>query len=250
MRIIARLDVKNEWVIKGIHLEGLRKVGDPVKLAQCYYETGAHELIFMDAVASLYDRNTLLHIIEKACEKVFIPITIGGGLRTSEDVANALSAGADKVAINTSAVRNIDLISEIASRYGSQCVIGSIEAKQVAPGTWEAYVDNGREPTGLDVLEWVRKLEQAGVGELLVTSIDQEGTKRGFDLALIDAVNEVTSRPVICSGGYGKPDHLVDLTTKLGTGAVACASAFHYDMAKPSDLVALIDAAEPEEVAA
>ena len=241
MRVIARLDVKNEWVIKGIHLEGLRKVGNPVELAKAYYEGGVHEILFMDAVASLYDRNNLFHIIEKACENVFVPISIGGGLRSIEDVDKALSAGADKVAINTGAVRNIGLITEIANRFGSQCIIGSIEAKKQAGGNWEAYVDNGREPTGLDVLDWTRQLEDAGVGEILLTSVDKEGTKRGFDLDLIKAVNRATSRPVIFSGGYGEPKHLESLVQRETPSAAAFASALHYKLATPSELVELAD---------
>lgn len=241
MRIIARIDVKNEWVIKGIHLEGLRKVGDPIELAEAYYESGVHEILFMDAVASLYDRNNLFHIIEKACENVFVPISIGGGLRSLEDVDKALSAGADKVAINTGAVRNIGLITEIANRFGSQCIIGSIEAKKQPAGHWEAYVDNGREPTGLNVVDWTRRLEDAGVGEILLTSVDKEGTKRGFDLDLIKAVDTKTSRPVILSGGYGEPKHLEQLVQHEMPSAVAIASALHYKTATPRELVDLAD---------
>ena len=238
MRIIARLDVKNEWVIKGIQMEGLRKVGAPVELATAYYEAGAHELVFMDAVASLYDRNTLFHIIEQACENVFIPITIGGGLRTLEDVSSALSAGADKVAINTAAVNNLPLIAEIANRFGSQCILGSVEAKQQPDGSWQAYTDNGREPTGLNVLEWVQELEAAGAGEILLTSVDRDGTRRGFDLDLLSAVSEVTSRPIILSGGYGGEAHLQALAKcQELPGAIAVASAFHYGQATPADLV-------------
>lgn len=240
MRVIARLDVKNEWVIKGIHLEGLRKVGDPVELARRYYEGGIHEILFMDAVASLYDRNNLFHIIEKACENVFVPISIGGGLRSVEDVDKALSAGADKVAINTGAVRNIGLITDIANRFGSQCIIGSIEAKKQPAGHWEAYVDNGREPTGLDVLDWTRQLEDAGVGEILLTSVDKEGTKRGFDLDLVEAVNEATTRPVIVSGGYGEPKHLESLARRVAPSAAAFASALHYNIATPAALVDMV----------
>lgn len=245
-RIIARLDVKNDWVIKGIHLEGLRKVGDPVELAQRYYSQGIHEIIFMDAVASLYDRNNLLHIIERACEQVFVPITIGGGIRKLEDVCDALAAGADKVAVNTGLVRNLDLVSQIATRYGSQCLIGSIEAKRKSEGVWEAYIDNGREPTGLDLLAWVRDLENAGIGEILVTSIDQEGTKRGFDLDLMDAVQSVTNRPVICSGGFGEEAHLHSLIESCGPSGVAIASGFHYELAHPSDLISRLHIPDAE----
>ena len=236
MRIIARLDIKNEWVIKGIHLEGLRKVGNPVELAKAYYDAGVHEILFMDAVASLYDRNNLFHIIEKACENVFVPICIGGGLRSVDDVAKALDAGADKVAINTGAVRDISLITNIANRFGSQCIIGSIEAKRKEPGHWEAYIDNGREPTGLNVVEWTKRLEDAGVGELLVTSVDQEGTRRGFDLQLVELINSNTTRPVIFSGGYGEPKHLRTLLEHQAPSAIAFASVLHYNQAAPADL--------------
>ena len=250
MRIIARLDVKNDWVIKGIQLEGLRKVGDPIELAQKYYESGAHEIIFMDAVASLYDRNNLFHIIEKACENVFVPICIGGGLRSIDDVSKALAAGADKVAINTGAVQNLELITEIANRYGSQCIIGSIEAKRQTAGNWDAYTDNGREPTGLDVLDWVKQLENAGVGEILLTSVDQEGTKRGFELDLLQEVQAITTRPVIISGGYGEPEHLESLLKTIRPSAAAFASVFHYNMAKPSDLDTIVSAPISKELAA
>ncbi len=238
MRIIARLDVKNEWVIKGIRMEGLRKVGNPLELAEAYYKAGIHEIIFMDAVASLYDRNNLFHILEEACEKVFIPITIGGGLRSLEDVSSALAAGADKVAINTGAVKNLSLVGEIASRFGSQCIVGSVEAKRQVDGLWQAYVDNGREPTGLDVLDWIQMLEAAGVGEILLTSVDQEGTRQGFDLDLLTAANSVTSCPVILSGGYGNPGHLNALIRSGHLpGAVAVASVLHYGQASPAELI-------------
>ena len=251
MRIIARLDVKNEWVIKGIQMEGLRKVGEPVDLARTYYEAGVHEIIFMDAVASLYDRNTLFHIIEAACENVFIPIVIGGGLRSLEDVANALAAGADKVAINTAAVNNLSLVSHVADRFGSQCIVGSIEAKRQGDGSWQAYVDNGREPTGLNVLEWVRELEAAGVGEILLTSVDQDGTRRGFDLELFSAVNAITSRPLILSGGYGAAEHMKALSTCGGLpGAIAVGSVLHYNQTTPAELIAAADTLETAALAA
>jgi cyclase len=227
LRIIARLDVKNEHVIKGIHLEGLRKVGDPNELALRYYEQGVDEIVFMDAVASLYDRNNLFHIIEQACRNVFVPIAIGGGLRTLEDVSRALGAGADKVVINTGAVRNIGLVEQIAAKFGSQCLIGSIEAKRAGSG-WTAYIDNGREPSGHDVLDWARQLENAGVGEILVTSIDQEGTGRGFDVALARALEEATSRPIIVSGGYAGAKDVSRLLAETHPSAIAVAGALHY----------------------
>ena len=220
MRLIARIDVKNEWVIKGVHLEGLRKVGDPNELAVSYYQSGIHEIVFMDAVASLYDRNNLFHIIERACQNVFVPIAVGGGLRSVEDVSHALNVGADKVIINTGAVRNLGLVADIAARFGSQCIVGSIEAKR-SQGGWEAYIENGREPTGLEVVEWAQKLEAAGVGEILLTSVDQEGTKRGFDTDLVRAVQEATRRPIIVSGGYGRPTHLNELLSTVIPSGIA-----------------------------
>ncbi|WP_230482018.1 imidazole glycerol phosphate synthase subunit HisF [Sphingomonas sp. Leaf21] len=235
MRLIARLDIKNEHVIKGIHLEGLRKVGDPNRLAKAYYEQGIDEIVFMDAVASLYDRNNLYHIIEAACRDVFVPIAVGGGLRTVEDVSKALGAGADKVVINTGAFRNIHMIEEIARKFGSQCLVGSIEAKK-RDGTWKAYVDNGREPTDRDVISWANELERAGVGEILLTSVDQEGTGRGFDVDLIEQMNVAISRPLIVSGGYGKQAHLDALLSRTRPSAIAFASVLHYERATVDDL--------------
>lgn len=240
MRLIARLDIKNDWVIKGIHLEGLRKVGRPVELAAKYYRAGVHEIVFMDAVASLYDRNSLYETIKDACRGVFVPISVGGGLRSLDDVSRALDAGADKVIVNTAAVRNIDLISSISRRYGSQCCIGSIEAKRQSGGGWMAYIDNGREPTGLDAVAWAGRLQQAGAGEVLVTSVDQEGTRRGFDVDLVEAVQAATTCPVIASGGYGKAEHLVALSRRARPSAVALASVLHYEQASVEDVLSIM----------
>jgi len=235
MRIIARIDIKNEYVIKGIHLEGLRKVGDPNEMARKYYAGGIDEIIFMDIVASLYERNNLFHIIEKACEEVFIPITVGGGLRTLEDIEQALNSGADKVAINTFGIRNPEFIREAALKYGSQCIIGSIEAKRKGD-RWEAYVDNGREKTGVDVLEWAARLEELGAGEILLTSVDQEGTQKGFDVELVRKVNEIVSLPVILSGGMGRLDHISEVVDQTCPSALAFAAVFHYDQLTVSDI--------------
>lgn len=238
MRLIARLDIKNEWVIKGIHLEGLRKVGSPLDLAQKYYDAGVNEIVFMDAVASLYDRNGLYPIIQAACREVFAPIAVGGGIRNLDDVSRALDSGADKVVVNTAAVRDIGLIEAIAHRYGAQCCIGSIEAKRRPGGGWTAYIDNGREPTGLDVVEWTARLQEAGAGEILLTSVDQEGTRRGFDVELFEAVSDATTCPLIVSGGYGVPDHLHRLCRRSRPSAVAVASVLHYQQAGVQDIVA------------
>jgi len=182
LRIIPRLDIKGKNLIKGVQLEGLRVMGDPHQFALKYYRAGADELVYMDIVASLYGRNNLSDIIKRAADQVFIPITVGGGIRSVDDARHILRYGADKVAINTAAIARPDLISEVARRFGSQAMVLSIEAKQVAPGKWEAYTDNGRERTGLDVLEWVRKGVEMGAAEILLTSVDREGTRKGFDI--------------------------------------------------------------------
>jgi cyclase len=229
-RLIARIDVKNEFVIKGIHLEGLRKIGDPNVLAKKYYDEGIDEIVFMDAVASLYGRNNLFHIIEKACREVFIPITIGGGIRAVVDIEKALKSGADKIALNTQAIKTPEIIREASRIYGSQCIVGSIEAKRKG-GNWEAYIDNGREETGVDAVEWARKLEELGAGELIVTSIDQEGTKKGFDIELMKKISSMVSIPVIASGGAGNTQHISTLCQQTDVSAVAIASIIHYNLA-------------------
>lgn len=234
-RIIARIDVKNEFVIKGIHLEGLRKVGDPIELARKYYQAGIDEILFMDAVASLYGRNNLFHIIEMACREVFIPITIGGGIRSIDDIDKALKSGADKISLNTQAIKEPALISRAAEIYGSQCVVASIEAKK-RNGWWEAYVDNGREETGINVVEWAMELERLGAGEILLTSIDMEGTKKGFDISLIESVYKNVNIPVIVSGGAGNAGHVAELAKHVDLDAVAFASLFHYNLADVGEL--------------
>lgn len=240
VRIVARLDVKNEFVIKGIHLEGLRKVGDPQTLARKYYAEGIDEIVFIDSVASLYSRNNLFPVIKKASEEVFVPITIGGGLRSLDDVSRALDAGADKVAINTAAVRDPRLIADIASRYGSQCVVASIQTKCTTIGV-EAYVDGGRERTGLNALKWARELADLGAGELLITSIDRDGTKSGFDIDVVSAINESVSIPVLVSGGFGKREHVAALLTRTVPSGICVASALHYNLI---NIAALREAAE------
>lgn len=229
-RIIARIDVKNEFVIKGIHLEGLRKIGDPVVLAEKYYKEGIDEIMFMDAVASLYGRNNLFHIIQNACKEVFIPITIGGGIRSIQDIDLALKSGADKITLNTQAIKNPDLIREASQIYGSQCIVGSIEAKRKG-NSWEAYVDNGREQTGIDAIDWAARLEELGIGELCITSIDKEGTKKGFDIELVKKICETVNLPIIVSGGAGKVCHITDLSKQKGVSGIAIASVLHYNIA-------------------
>lgn len=228
VRLIARLDIKAPNLIKGVHLEGLRKIGDPQQHAQAYYADGADEIIYMDIVASLYNRNSLSDIVRRTAEQVFIPITVGGGLRSLDDVERALRSGADKVAINTAAIARPELIREVATRFGSQCMVLSIEAKRAGNGVWEAYTDNGREHTGLNVLEWAKCAVDLGAGEILLTSVDQEGTRRGFDVALTCAVSKAVPVPVIASGGMGNLDHLVEVVREGHADAVAMADLLHY----------------------
>jgi len=228
IRLIARLDVKGPNLIKGVHLEGLRVIGSPSEYAQRYYQQGADELLYMDCVASLYGRNNLSHIVEKAAQNIFVPITVGGGIRSVDDATHLLRCGADKVAVNTAVVTNPDLITDIARRFGSQCMVLSIEAKQIAPGRWEVYTDNGRERTGLDVIDWVKKGVSLGAGEILLTSVDREGTRRGFDIPLVKAVTQEVSVPVIASGGMGTPDDLIEVVQNGEADAVAMADILHY----------------------
>jgi cyclase len=228
IRLIARLDIKGPNLIKGIHLEGLRVIGAPNEHALRYYQQGADELLYMDCVASLYGRNNLREIVMAAAQDVFVPMTVGGGIRSVDDATDLLRSGADKVAINTAAVANPRLISDVAQRFGSQCVVLSIEAKRIGPDHWEAYTDNGRERTGLDVIDWVKRGVALGAGEILLTSVDQEGTRQGFDVALVQAVTAEVSVPVIASGGMGKPQDLMDVVLKGHADAVAMAEILHY----------------------
>lgn len=228
-RIIARLDIKGPNVVKGVQMEGLRVVGDPNEHARKYYEQGADELIFMDIVASLYGRNQIRSVIEKAARDIFIPITVGGGMRSVDDIANILRSGADKVAINTAAIGNPEILRQASQAFGSQCIVLSIEAKQQADGHWECYTDNGREKTGLSVLEWAVEAEKLGVGEIFVTSVDRDGRLNGFDLALFQLIHEAVRIPVIAAGGAGTADHVIELLSVPRADAVCCGSLFHYE---------------------
>ena len=228
LRIIPRLDIKGKNLIKGIRLEGLRVMGDPQEFALRYYRDGADELIYMDIVASLYGRNNLSDIISRAADQVFIPITVGGGIRSVDDARHMLRSGADKVAINTAAIARPELITEVARRFGSQAMVLSIEAKQVAPGKWEAYTDNGRERTGLDVVEWARRGAELGAGELMITAVDREDTRKGFDVDLIRQVRDAVTIPVIASGGMGSTDHFIEAAEVGGADGVAMADVLHY----------------------
>ena len=232
--MIARLDVKGPNVIKGVQLEGLRQVGDPNLYAKKYYEHGADEILFMDTVASLYGRNNLTDVVRKSVKDIFIPVTVGGGIRSVEDARHILRSGADKVAINTAATKHPELISELAEKFGSQCVVLSIEAKRLDDSSWEAYVDNGREHTYLDVLEWAKKGADLGAGEILLTSVDNEGTRRGFDVDLVGTISRAVSIPVIASGGMGAFDDLAEVVQMGDASAVAMADILHFEK---SDLV-------------
>lgn len=227
VRLFARLDVKGPNLVKGVHLEGLRVMGDPQEYARRYYEQGADELIYIDIVASLYGRNNLTEIVRRAAHDVFVPMTVGGGIRSLEDVRDLLRAGADKVAINTAAVKRPELVTEVSRRFGSQCMVLSIEAKSQGQGTWEAYTDCGRERSGLDAIDWARRGVELGAGEILITSIDREGTRKGFDLSLVQAIASAVSVPVIASGGYGETRHIGEVVSR-GVDAVAFADALHY----------------------
>ena len=227
-RIIPCLDVTAGRVVKGVSFVELRDAGDPVEIARRYDEQGADELTFLDITATSDDRGILFRIIEQVAEQVFIPLTVGGGVRKVEDVRNLLNAGADKVSINTSAVVNPQLIADAAARYGSQCIVVAIDAKQVEPGRWEVFTHGGRKATGLDVVEWANRMQTLGAGEILLTSMDRDGSKIGFDLALTRAVSDALEIPVIASGGVGNLQHLVDGVKQGGADAVLAASIFHY----------------------
>lgn len=228
IRIISRLDIKGPNLIKGINLEGLRKLGDPNQFAKEYYEQGIDEIIYLDIVASLYERGSLLNIVRRTTQDVFIPITVGGGIRSVDDARDILRAGADKVAVNTAVVKRPELIHEISQKFGAQCMVLSIEAKRTAPGKWEVYYDNGREKTGIDVLEWAQRGCELGAGEILLTSVDMEGTGRGFDNELMSAVSRIVPIPVIASGGLGTADDFEQVVKVGQADAVAVAGALHY----------------------
>jgi cyclase len=243
IRLIARLDIKGSNLIKGIHLEGLRVMGSPNEHALRYYLQGVDELVFMDCVASLYGRNHLGDIVRAAAKDIFVPITVGGGIRSVDDATQLLRSGADKVAVNSAAVANPNLITLIANRFGSQCMILSIEAKQIGPERWEVYTDNGRERTRLDVIEWAKQGVAMGAGEILLTSVDREGTRKGFDIALVKAVTAEVSVPVIASGGMGKPEDLLEVFCESGADAVAMADILHYKRAEIGEIRAVAAAA-------
>ncbi|AMO38688.1 imidazole glycerol phosphate synthase subunit HisF [Thauera humireducens] len=227
-RIIPCLDVSAGRVVKGVNFVELRDAGDPVEIARRYDEQGADELTFLDITASSDDRDIILHVVEQVAEQVFIPLTVGGGVRVVDDVRRLLNAGADKVSMNTAAVNNPQLVHDASSKVGSQCIVVAIDAKQTAPGKWEVFTHGGRKNTGLDAIDWARKVESLGAGEILLTSMDRDGTKSGFDLALTRAVSDAVRIPVIASGGVGTLEHLAEGVSEGRADAVLAASIFHF----------------------
>lgn len=231
-RIIPCLDVDNGRVVKGVQFVDIRDAGDPVEVARRYDEQGADEITFLDITASSDDRETMVHVVEQVAGQVFIPLTVGGGIRSVDDIRRMLNAGADKVGINTAAVNNPEFVREAAAKFGSQCIVVAIDAKQVSgpgePARWEIFTHGGRKPTGLDAVQWAKKMVAFGAGEILLTSMDRDGTRDGFDLALTRAISDAVDVPVIASGGVGTLDHLVDGVKQGGADAVLAASIFHF----------------------
>ena len=236
LRLIARLDIKGEFLIKGVHLEGLRKIGSPNEFAKKYYEPGADELIYMDLVASLYGRNHLSSLIQYAAHEIFIPITVGGGIRSIDDATEILRSGADKIAINTAAVADPGLVTKIARRFGSQCMVISVEAQKIGSDKWEVLTNGGRDNTGLDAVDWVMRCVASGAGEVLLTSVDREGTRQGFDIELVEAVSTSIDVPVIASGGMGNPNDVAQVVRKGKAQAIAMAVILHYNRFQISDV--------------
>tara|TARA_B110000211_G_C14055139_1_gene542982 strand:+ start:603 stop:1442 length:840 start_codon:yes stop_codon:yes gene_type:complete len=233
-RIIPRLDIKGPNLVKGIHLEGLRVLGKPSDFAKYYYENGADELMLMDVVASLYERNSLHDIISETAKNNFIPITVGGGIRSLNDIKNILRAGADKVCLNTAAIKNPEFIKKASREFGSSTIVVSIEAIK-DNDKYKAYTDNGREYTGLDVFEWAQRIDELGAGELVITSVDKEGTGKGFDIELISKINNLVSIPVIAHGGSGKKEDVIDLVKSSAVNSVMISSMFHYNYIKDNE---------------
>ena len=236
MRIISRLDIKNEFVIKGINLEGLRKIGDPYTLSKKYYNEGVDEIILIDSVASLYSRNNLFHIVEKTVNDVFIPITLGGGIRSLKDISKALGAGADKIAINSYATENPNFINTSVNEFGSSTITIYIEAKKVGEKKWEVYKNYGRDKTGIDLIYWLNEIQDKNCGEILLTSIDHEGMQNGFDIELLNEIYELIKKPLIFSGGCGKLQDINEIKKNYKNVSLSIASAFHYEKIKLNEL--------------
>jgi len=235
VRVIPRLDIKGPNLVKGVHLEGLRVLGKPERFARYYYEQGADELLYMDVVASLYGRNSLLEFVAKTSKEIFIPLTVGGGLRNLDDIKTVLRAGADKVSLNTAAIRRPELIREASLRFGSSTILISIEAIRMSEGNYEAYTENGREGTGIDALEWAVRAAECGAGEIIVTSIDREGTGKGFDVELTRRIAESVPIPVIACGGAGAVPHVCEVITRGKADAVCLGSILHYNFIRHYD---------------
>ncbi len=226
-RIIPCLDIKDGRVVKGVKFLGLRDAGDPVEVAKAYDQQQADELVFLDITASYENRKTLIKLVDDIARTIYLPFTVGGGIRSVEDIRDLLNAGADKVSINTAAVKDPEVVRDSSRRFGGQGIVVAIDAKRVGPA-WEVYINGGRNPTGIDALVWAKKVCDLGAGELLLTSMDADGTKNGYDCDLTKAVSEAVSVPVIASGGAGKPEHFADVLTKAGADAALAASLFHY----------------------
>lgn len=235
VRIIPRLDIKGPNLVKGIHLEGLRVLGNPADFARFYYEQGADELLFMDVVASLYERNSLHDIITSTAKSIFIPITVGGGIRSISDIKEVLRVGADKVCLNTAAIKNPQLIKDASRMFGSSTIVVAIEAIKESDGSYLAYTDNGREYTGIDVFEWAQQVADLGAGEVVITSVDREGTGQGFDIDLVSKISNLINIPVIAHGGAGKMEHVFDIIQKGNVSAVMISSLFHYHFLKDNE---------------
>ena len=240
LRLIARLDIKGDWLIKGINLEGIRRVGDPAERARDYYTQGIDEILFMDTVASLYGRSHIVQVLRRTAAEVFVPLTVGGGVRSAGDAQKLIRSGADKVAVNSAAVERPQLLGDISREFGRQAVVLSIEALRRSDTHWEVMTNHGRQATGLDCVAWAIEAQRLGAGEILVTSVDRDGTKQGFDLDLMKAINTAVPCPVIASGGLGVPSDIAELLSATDVGAVAVGTALHFEQYQVSDLRAVV----------
>tara|TARA_B110000238_G_C16119167_1_gene436319 strand:+ start:1312 stop:2061 length:750 start_codon:yes stop_codon:yes gene_type:complete len=235
MRIISKIEIKNNFIVKGINFEGIRKVGDPQIIAKKYYENGIDEIIFSDVVASLYNRNQLYKLVDEFSKDIFVPITLGGGIRSIEDVGKALKSGADKVFLNSSVLKNSQLIENLAKTFGSQCIVVSIEAKY-NENDYFCYFNSGRDNSNIKMSEWIKEIEDKGCGEILINSVDKDGTKKGFDLLLCENIEKSATRPVIISGGFGKLTDIKDLFEVINPSAISIGSRLHYNQIQIQDI--------------